>query len=188
MVELDSHLDYHVIPVSEESDAFDPLSDTADGLTGNELDPFQTDPEPGSVVELGGQDVNQNTLTIANGNATDATVQNLSGQSDAPPAVEGDSAEGSISGSGTAAATVISNEHDGDTTVLSAMSSLGGSIATAALTQSPPQTTSPQTAGASAVVLVQTSKSGLSLHSNFVLFGLLAIGLFVVGRSLFNNA
>jgi hypothetical protein len=171
-------------PVSGDGDAFNPLADTASAMTGNDLDPEQTEPEPGSVVELGGQDVNATTLSIATGKATAATQQNLSGQSDSPPLFDGDSQQGAVSGSGSAASSVNTGSHDGDTVILSAMHSLGGSLATGIFGRSPQQVTSPQTAGANQTVLVQTKESGLSFAANVVLFAVLGVALYFVVEAL----
>jgi hypothetical protein len=189
VIAIDQIFDEHVdeLPLEDPTgEYFDPLADSAESLTGNDLDPYQTDPEPGTVVELGGQNTIQDTLSVAKG-ATGADTQNLSGQSDSPPALIGSNEEGPISGFGTAAGTVSTPAHTGDTTVLSAISTLGPSLATGLLTESGQEVTSPQTSTASQVVLVQSSQSGLSLHANIVLMAVLFVGGYFIGRALFSG-
>jgi hypothetical protein len=180
----------HELPISESGDEFDPYSDSTVGLSGEYPDENQSEPDLGSPVELGGQDTPANTLSVADGKATGPTTQNLTGQSDSPVAVSGSSSGGSFSGSGSAAGTVDLGTHDGDTTVLSAMQTLGPNLAVHVLTGGTPTNPTPTPAGTGAVapaptnpvVLVQTKQSGLSLGANMILFAILAVvGVAIVG-------
>jgi len=174
----------HSVPLDFHGDAFDPFSDDALEVTGEYLDASQPEPDLGSPVELGGQDTEANTLTVAASPVPGAVTQNLSGQSDSPAVVQGNN-EGSISGSGSAAGSVNTGPHDGDTTVLSAMSTLGPSLAEGFLSKTSQSSSSPQTSGAGKVTLIQTSQKGLSLGANMVLFGVLAVLGFYLVKDLF---
>jgi len=172
------------IPLEDQelhTDEFYPLSDDAEGLTGQFDDPNQSEPDLGSPVELGGQDTDDDTLTVARSGVPGVVTQNLTGQSDSPPATSGQLSAGTIAGSGTAAGTVDTGTHEGSTVVLSAMNSLGPSLAEGVLTQVAQQPTSPQSGAAGKVVLVKSSQSGLSLGAKILLVGILAfMGYFIV--------
>jgi hypothetical protein len=181
-------------PISEiHSDIFDPLMDSSDGLSGESLDPDQSDPEQGSTVELGGVESDDDTFTIARagipialgtyhrGVATTSpvspvTTQNLSGQSTSPPAVNG--TETHYSGGGTAAPTVpLTNKQPGTETVSAIYTAQGPSLATAALASS----SNPQK---SVFSLLQTGQSGMSLGGNLVLYFILGVFIAIVSASL----
>jgi hypothetical protein len=176
----DFDVDFHM-------DQFNPLSDDADGLTGVDLDDDQSEPDLGSPIELGGQDTDDNTLTISGDHVPGIVTQNLSGQSDSPPKFGGQLANGPVAGSGSAAGSVQTGSHNGDTTALAAVGSLGPSLAEGLFTDTPQQVSSPQTSQAATTVLTKSSQSGLSLGANIVLFGVLGFAAYFIVRGLFSG-
>lgn len=163
-------------PISEiATDIFTPLADSSIGMTGQDLDPYQSEPEQGSSIELGGQDTDVDTLNIASGVPRSVDVQNLTGQSDSPPLWIG-KGRSDISGSGSAGASVpLDNGQEGTTEIGHNINVLGPALAAAVSTQVPQQATSPQTSSAGQVNLMQTSQSGLSFGANMVLFFVLGV-------------
>jgi hypothetical protein len=180
-------MSYIPLPVEDDeihTDAFDPLSDDATELTGQYLDEDQSEPDLGSTVELGGQDTVEDTISIARNNVRPVVTQNLTGQSDSPPAVSGTSATGPVSGSGVAAGSVPLGSKSGNTTILSAMNTLGPALAEGTLTESSQNVTSPQTSGAAQVVLVQTPSKGLSMPATIALVGVMAFASYFLVKGL----
>lgn len=192
-------LDETELPISEiHTDIFSPLADDAIGLSGEETDPYQSDPEQGSPVELGGQDTEDDTQTIAFGHSSygpvtttvhglkvhPAVTQNLTGQSDSPPAATG--VTQGVSGSGPAAPTVpLGNDLDGSSEIGQTIASHGPSLAAATLAS--PSSAQAAKTGKSASTqptFFQTSQSGLSFGGNVVLFFVLGVVGSIVAYSL----
>jgi hypothetical protein len=187
---------YDVTPISEDhSDIFTPLSDTAVGMSGEMPDVNQSDPEQGSVVELGGVDTDEDTFSISRGavpiatgtysvvsrdlpvNVPSTTTQNLSGQSSSPPAVNGTLP--STSGAGPAAPTVpLNNTDEGTEDVSAVYETQGPSLATASLGSRASNVLE------SEFSLLQTGDSGLSLGANLILYFVLGVAIAIVSTSL----